>query len=372
MTIANNLSNISVIYRYGITLRLVEIEDAEFILKLRNDKALNKFISYTSPEFSEQVKWIQDYKKREAAGQEFYYIAQDQFGNEYGTIRIYNFDDESFEIGSWVFHLNSPIGMAVKAHFIGYEIGFENLNLQYCRFEVRKKNAAVLRYLQDFEKTFIKEDDLNVYFTLTKDNFYTRRNSLSIFKSYLTESEKKYFIHPNAEVQTKKIGEGTYIWQYCIVLKGAEIGKNCNLNYNVFVENDVIIGDNVTIKSGTQLWDGIRLEDNVFISPNVTFTNDFAPRSKHYPNKFLETTVKYGASIGANCTIIGGITIGKYAMLGAGSVVTKNIPDNTLWYGNPAVFKAFICSCGQKLNDQLFCNQCKIQYSLINGMIEMI
>lgn len=181
--------------------------------------------------------------------------------------------------------------------------------------------------------------------------------------------KNKLMIHPSAEVQTKNIGENTRIWQYCVVLENAIIGKNCNLNFNVFVENDVIIGDHVTIKSGVQIWDGTRIEDNVFISPNVTFTNDLTPRSKQYPNKFLKTTVKKGASIGANATVIGGITIGKFAMIGAGSVVTKNIPDYTLWYGNPAVFKANICRCGTKLDNQLKCNNCGKTYASTNGII---
>lgn len=176
-------------------------------------------------------------------------------------------------------------------------------------------------------------------------------------------------IHPTSEVQTKNIGCGTIIWQYCVVLGNAVIGKNCNINFNVFIENDVIIGDNVTIKSGVQIWDGLRIGDNVFISPNVAFTNDFTPRSKQYSKKFLTTIINEGATIGANATIIGGLTIGKYAMVGAGSVVTKNIPDYTLWYGNPAVFKANICKCGNKLDKLLKCTDCDLTYKKIDGII---
>ncbi len=157
-------------------------------------------------------------------------------------------------------------------------------------------------------------------------------------------------IHPTAEVQTDRIGKNTKIWQYCVILKGAVIGEDCNINFNVFIENDVVIGDRVTIKPGVQLWDGLRIEDDVFIGPNVTFTNDAIPRSKHYPDKFLQTTIKKGASIGANATLLPGIIIGTYAMIGAGSVVTKNVPPHELWYGNPAVHKGFVTKSGVVLD----------------------
>lgn len=149
-------------------------------------------------------------------------------------------------------------------------------------------------------------------------------------------------IHPLADVQSETIGEGTSIWQFTIVLPQAQIGKNCNINAHCFVENDVIIGDNVTVKCGVYIWDGIRLSNNVFIGPNATFINDNYPRSKEYPDEFLKTRVESGASIGAGAIILGGISIGKNAMIGAGSVVTKNVPDNELWIGNPARFVKII------------------------------
>lgn len=166
-------------------------------------------------------------------------------------------------------------------------------------------------------------------------------------------------IHKLADVQTQDIGENTNIWQFCVVLKNAKIGNNCNINAGVLIENDVVIGSNVTVKSGVQIWDGITLEDNVFIGPNVTFTNDFLPRSKQYPKEFLKTTVKKLASIGANSTIVGGITIDEYAMIGAGSVVTKNVGTQELWYGNPAKHKGYVCKCGQKCDNKLICDECK-------------
>lgn len=143
-------------------------------------------------------------------------------------------------------------------------------------------------------------------------------------------------IHPLSDVQTKNIGEGTMIWQFCVVLEKAVIGKNCNINFNVFIENQVVIGDNVTIKPGVQIWDGMTVEDNVFIGPNVTFTNDKNPKSKNKDFQLLKTVVKSGASIGANATILPGITIFENAVIGAGSVVTKDVPASETWFGNPA------------------------------------
>lgn len=160
-----------------------------------------------------------------------------------------------------------------------------------------------------------------------------------------------YYVHPSSDVKTKDIGDDTKIWQYCVVFPHARIGKNCNICANVLIENDVQIGNNVTVKSGVQLWDGVHLEDDVFIGPNVTFTNDIYPRSKEYPEKFERTVIKRGASIGANSTILPGITIGEYAMIGAGSVVTKDVPAFTLWYGNPAKQIRYISLDKKRMNN---------------------
>jgi len=145
-------------------------------------------------------------------------------------------------------------------------------------------------------------------------------------------------IHPSADVQSQKIGPGTKIWQNVVVLSGAVIGNECNINAHCFIENDVIVGDNVTIKCGVYLWDGIKIGDEVFIGPNVTFTNDKYPRSKRYPEEYQKTIIENGASLGAGSVILCGITIGENAMIGAGSVVTKSVPANQLWVGNPARF----------------------------------
>lgn len=145
-------------------------------------------------------------------------------------------------------------------------------------------------------------------------------------------------IHALSNVQSKNIASNTNIWQYCVVLPDAKIGDNCNICANVFIENDVLIGNNVTVKCGVQLWDGVVLEDDVFVGPNVTFCNDIFPRSKNHKFEMMRTVVKKGASIGANSTILCGITIGENAMIGAGSVVTKDVGANEVWLGNPARF----------------------------------
>ena len=147
---------------------------------------------------------------------------------------------------------------------------------------------------------------------------------------------EKTFIHPNAIVETNKIGDKTRIWAFVHILRGASLGKDCNVCDHVFIENDVVIGDRVTIKCGVQLWDGIKIEDDVFIGPNATFTNDHFPRSKHYPKTFSSTIICQGASIGANATILPGLIIGKFSMIGAGAVVTKSLPPYAIVVGNPA------------------------------------
>ncbi|PPI86008.1 dTDP-6-deoxy-3,4-keto-hexulose isomerase [Marinobacter maroccanus] len=144
------------------------------------------------------------------------------------------------------------------------------------------------------------------------------------------------YIHPLADVAECTIGEGTKVWQFVVILKGAKIGQNCNICAQTLIEGDVIVGDRVTVKSGVQLWDGTRIKDDVFIGPNVTLTNDPYPRSQEYPEKFTGVVIESNASIGANATLLPGITIGKSAMVGAGAVVTKNVPAGAVVAGNPA------------------------------------
>lgn len=158
-----------------------------------------------------------------------------------------------------------------------------------------------------------------------------------------------FYCHPYALVETGNIGAGTRIWAFVHVLPGAVIGQNCNICDHCFIENKVSIGNNVTLKCGVYLWDGITLEDNVFVGPNVVFTNDVRPRSKNVAYALLPTLVQVGASLGANSTILAGITIGRFALTGIGSVVTRNVPAYALVYGNPARLHGWIDEQGEKL-----------------------
>jgi len=151
-----------------------------------------------------------------------------------------------------------------------------------------------------------------------------------------------HFVHPQGICETKHVGEGTQVWAFAHVLSGARIGRDVNINDHVFIENDVVVGDRVTVKSGVQLWDGVRLADDVFVGPNVTFTNDAFPRSKQRPERFARTEVARGASIGGGAVILPGTRIGQHAMVGAGAVVTKDVPANAIVVGNPARIVGYV------------------------------
>ncbi len=147
--------------------------------------------------------------------------------------------------------------------------------------------------------------------------------------------------HPTALVGSKNIGAGTRIWAFVNICPGAVIGTDCNICDHVFIENDVVIGNRVTLKCGVFVWDRVTLEDDVFIGPGVAFTNDLYPRSKDHSRDYVPTLVRHGASIGANATILAGVTIGMNAMVGAGSVVTKDVPPNAIVRGNPARIEGY-------------------------------
>jgi len=151
-----------------------------------------------------------------------------------------------------------------------------------------------------------------------------------------------FYQHPSALVESETIGARTRIWAFAHVLPGARIGEDCNICDGVFVEGKAVVGDRVTVKCGVQLWNGVELEDDVFVGPNVTFTNDRFPRSRVSPDAFLRTRVCRGASLGANATILPGLTIGRRAMVGAGAVVTKNVPAHAIVVGNPAIITGYV------------------------------
>ena len=151
-----------------------------------------------------------------------------------------------------------------------------------------------------------------------------------------------FFQHPAALVESKAVGARTRVWAFAHILPRARIGEDCNICDGVFVENDVVVGNRVTVKCGVQLWDGVEIEDDVFVGPNATFTNDHFPRSGKHPDAYLRTIVRRGASIGANATILPGLTIGSHAMVGAGSVVTKDVPANAVVVGNPATICSYV------------------------------
>jgi acetyltransferase-like isoleucine patch superfamily enzyme len=144
------------------------------------------------------------------------------------------------------------------------------------------------------------------------------------------------FIHALADVQTEQVGPGTRVWQFVVVLPGAQIGSDVNICSHCFIENDVIIGDRVTIKNGVQLWDGLRVEDDVFVGPNVSFSNDRYPKSGQRQKEFLRTVIEKGASIGAGAVICPGLTVGAGAMVAAGAVVVRDVPPGATVMGNPA------------------------------------
>ncbi|ABR54116.1 transferase hexapeptide repeat protein [Methanococcus vannielii SB] len=169
-------------------------------------------------------------------------------------------------------------------------------------------------------------------------------------------------IHETAIVETDDIGENTKIWHFVHVRNNSIIGKNCNIGKGVYVDSNVKIGNNVKIQNNVSIYNGVLVEDDVFLGPHMVFTNDFYPRAFNNNWKITNTLVKKGASIGANSTIICGITIGSYSMVGSGSVVTKSVPDYGLVYGNPAKLKGFVCSCGKKLTELIEKNEKSIIY----------
>jgi acetyltransferase-like isoleucine patch superfamily enzyme len=184
-----------------------------------------------------------------------------------------------------------------------------------------------------------------------------------------------YFVHQLALCESTDIGKNTRIWAFAQVMKDVTIGEDCNFGGHTFVESGVKIGNRVTVKNGVAIWKGVTIEDEVFLGPNCVLTNDLYPRSKIYSPDYVKTLIKKGASIGANATIICGITIGEYSMIGAGAVVTKDVPPFALVLGVPARVAYYVSKCGQKLtftNEGLAKDAEGFVYKKENGSVKLI
>lgn len=174
-----------------------------------------------------------------------------------------------------------------------------------------------------------------------------------------------FFVHERGLCESDQVGEGTRIWAFAHVMKGARIGSRCSVCDHVFVDSGAVIGDRVTIKNAVLIWDGVRIEDDVFVGPNAVFTNVERPRAgfKRKREEYGETLVRRGATIGANATIVCGVTVGEYAFVGAGAVVVSDVPAHAVVVGNPARQLGWACVCGARLSDSLECANCGRAYA---------
>jgi UDP-2-acetamido-3-amino-2,3-dideoxy-glucuronate N-acetyltransferase len=259
-----------------------------------------------------------------------------------------------------------------------YELNQELLNYinsnTYQKIAIYSSNTK--KCVDDIvKKHFRKKPDI-----ISKNNCIepkpTDKDILSILEQWKFKN-KNVLIHPTAEISPQaEIKEGTKIWHNSQIKKGARIGKNCIIGRNVYIDSGVIIGNNTRVQSNVNIWKGVTIEDGVFVGPDVCFTNDKFPRAitpKGDPISshdwiILKTLVKRGSSLGANSTLLPGITINEFAFIGAGSVVTKDVPPYTLYYGNPARLRGYVCKCGKRLTDK--CAVCGVSIDDIKKIIE--
>jgi acetyltransferase-like isoleucine patch superfamily enzyme len=182
------------------------------------------------------------------------------------------------------------------------------------------------------------------------------------------------FVHPTALVETSEVGDGTKIWAFVHIMDGAVVGQDCKIGDHAFIESGAVLGDRVVVKNNSLIWHGVSIGDDVFVGPNTVFTNVMEPRARYqtYPEDWVKTDVAPRATIGANSTIVCGIRLGYNSMVGAGSVVTRDVPDHALVYGNPARQAGWVCDCGTQLDDALTCPNCHMTFrESISGLSEV-
>jgi acetyltransferase-like isoleucine patch superfamily enzyme len=172
------------------------------------------------------------------------------------------------------------------------------------------------------------------------------------------------YVHPTALVETDEVGSGTRVWAFAHIMEGAVVGEDCKIGDHAFIESGAVLGDRVVVKNNSLIWHGVSIGDDVFVGPNTVFTNVVAPRARYqtYPEDWVRTEVADRASIGANSTIVCGIRVGFNSMIGAGSVVTRDVPDHALVFGNPSRHGGWVCDCGAKLGEDLVCAECGRSY----------
>jgi acetyltransferase-like isoleucine patch superfamily enzyme/DNA-binding response OmpR family regulator len=288
-------------------------------------------ITLLASRFPEQIKQFSAYCGDEIVAGTTIYETPTVAHAQYAAVT-----EKGRQIGAQAYLFSSLIEQYKKKRFFDFGISNEN--------EGRALNHGLLNWKEGFGARCYTHD----FFEIATGN-YPRLESVLQIKPETTLTPP-YFAHPKALIdEGVSIGQGTRVWAFAHVVSGAILGKDCNICDHTFIEGGVRIGDRVTVKCGVFLWDGLTVEDDVFIGPRAVFTNDFRPRSKKYLEKPLPTILKEGCALGANSTTLPGITIGRWAMIGAGSVVTHNVPDYALMVGNPARFRAWICRCGEKL-----------------------
>lgn len=185
----------------------------------------------------------------------------------------------------------------------------------------------------------------------------------------------RFFRHPSALVETGDVGEGSRVWAFAHIMAGAKIGENCNIADHCFVESGAVLGDNVTVKNHVAIWNGVTIRSGAFIGPNVSFTNDVRPRSRAPNWRLIPTLIDEGASVGANATVLCGVTVGAFALIGAGAVVTKNVPAHGVVYGNPARLRGYVCHCGEGLAfraRRAVCSRCGTRYQRGNAGVSRV